>query len=266
MTPRPRAPDAPSGGPRGGGNAAVPTERLQNLLAAAGLASRRGAAALLATGRVAVNGIPATEPGLRIDPARDRVTLDGRPVRPEPLHTYLADKPRGILCTARDPQGRPTITDWAKTVGAPKTLRLYTVGRLDYDSEGLILLTNDGDLAQRLAHPSHHTEKEYRVWLDHLPDAPRRRAILRGIQDRGEHLRALAIHDDPPPSPKHPPSLRLVLGEGRNRHIRRLMSALGLRVLRLRRIRIGPLTEAHLRHRPLVPLSPTLLSTLLRTP
>ena len=240
-----------------------PTTRLQTLLASAGLASRRGAAALLATGRVAVNGTPATEPGLRIDPTRDTITLDGRPIRPEPHKTYLADKPRGILCTSHDPQGRPTIIQWAQSVGAPKNLRLYTIGRLDYDSEGLILLTNDGALAQRLAHPSHHTEKEYRVWLDRLPTPPQRRQILRGIQDRGEHLRALAIHDDPPPSPKHPPSLRLVLGEGRNRHIRRLMAALDLHVLRLRRIRIGPLTETHLHHRPLLELPPSALSRLL---
>ena len=237
-----------------------PTTRLQTLLASAGLASRRGAAALLATGRIAVNGHPATEPGLRIDPTRDTITLDGHPIRPEPHKTYLADKPRGILCTSHDPQGRPTIIQWARTVGAPKNLRLYTIGRLDYDSEGLILLTNDGALAQRLAHPSHHTEKEYRVWLDRLPTPPQRRQILRGIQDRGEHLRALRILPDPPSSP---PSLRLVLGEGRNRHIRRLMSALDLRVLRLRRIRIGPLTEAHLHHRPLLELPPSALSSLL---
>jgi 23S rRNA pseudouridine2605 synthase len=237
-----------------------PTTRLQTLLASAGLASRRGAAALLATGRISVNGHPATEPGLRVDPARDTITLDGRPIHPEPHHTYLADKPRGILCTSHDPQGRPTITQWAKTVGAAPTLRLYTIGRLDYDSEGLILLTNDGALAQRLGHPSHHTEKEYRVWLDRLPTPPQRRQILQGIQDRGETLRALAILPDPP---SHPPSLRLILGEGRNRHIRRLMTALNLRVLRLRRIRIGPLTETHLRHRPLEELPPSLLSRLL---
>ena len=259
MTHPPRAPDAPRESPRGG-DAAVPTERLQNLLTAAGLTSRRAAAALLATGRVAVNGVPVTEPGHRIDPARDHVTLDGRPIRPAPRHTYLADKPRGIICTSRDPQGRPTIIQWAKTVGAPKDLRLFTVGRLDYDSEGLILLTNDGALAQRLAHPSHHTEKEYRVWLDRLPTPAQRRQILHGITDRGEHLRALRILPAPPSSP---PSIRLVLGEGRNRHIRRLMSALDLRVLRLRRIRIGPLTETLLHHRPLLELPPSLLSPLL---
>lgn len=240
-----------------------PTTRLQTLLASAGLASRRGAAALLATGRISVNGHPATEPGLRIDPSHDTITLDGRPIRPEPRKTYLADKPRGILCTSHDPQGRPTIIQWAKTVGADPNLRLYTVGRLDYDSEGLILLTNDGALAQRLGHPSHHTEKEYRVWLDRLPTPPQRRQILRGITDRGEHLRALEILDDPPPRNGTPPSLRLILGEGRNRHIRRLMTALNLRVLRLRRIRIGPLTETHLRHRPLQELPPSLLSRLL---
>jgi 23S rRNA pseudouridine2605 synthase len=235
-------------------------ERLQKVLAAAGAASRRGAVPLVQSGRVRVNGEVVTEPGARVDPAHDRITLDGRLLRVERRRTYLADKPRGVICTSRDPQGRTTLVDWAKTVGADPTLRLYGVGRLDYDSEGLILLTNDGALAQKLGHPSHHAEKEYRVWLDRLPDAPRRRAILRGIEDRGELLRALRILDDPPSTP---PSLRLALGEGRNRHIRRLMSALGLRVLRLRRIRIGPLTETILRGRPLRELPPNLLAPLL---
>lgn len=238
-------------------------ERLQKVLAAAGVASRRGAVPLIASGRVAVNGIVVTEPGARVDPEHDRITLDGRLLRAERRRTYLADKPRGVICTSRDPQGRTTLVEWAKTVGADPSLRLYGVGRLDYDSEGLILLTNDGDLAQKLGHPSHHAEKEYCVWLDRLPDAPRRRAILRGIEDRGELLRALSIQDDPPPPRGRPPSLRLVLGEGRNRHIRRLMSALGLRVLRLRRIRIGPLSETLLRGRPLRELPPDLLAPLL---
>lgn len=238
-------------------------ERLQKVLAAAGAASRRGAVPLLQSGRVRVNGEVVTEPGARVDPARDRITLDGRVLRAERRRTYLADKPRGVICTSRDPQGRITLVEWAKTVGADPTLRLYGVGRLDYDSEGLILLTNDGDLAQRLGHPSHHAEKEYRVWLDRLPDPDRRRAILRGVEDRGERLRALSVRADPPPRRGGAPSIRVVLGEGRNRHIRRMMAALGLRVLRLRRIRIGSLTEADLRGRPLRELPPELVAPLL---
>ena len=237
-------------------------ERLQKVLAAAGVASRRGAVPLVQSGRVRVNGKVVTEPGARVDPARDRITLDGRLLRAERRRTYLADKPRGVICTSRDPQGRTTLVEWAKTAGADPSLRLYGVGRLDYDSEGLILLTNDGDLAQRLGHPSHHAEKEYRVWLDRLPDPERRRAILHGVEDRGELLRALAVRDDLPPRRGVPPSLRVILGEGRNRHIRRMMSALGLRVLRLRRIRIGPLTESDLRGSPLRELPASLLDRL----
>ena len=233
--------------------------RLQKFLAAAGIGSRRHCEELIAAGRVRVDGAVVTQLGTRVDPDQQKVELDGRPVQAEPHRTYLADKPRGILCTSHDPEGRPTVVEWAAEMGADPRLRLYTVGRLDYDSEGLILLTNDGALAQALAHPRHHVEKEYRAWIDRPATRGEIDAMREGIEDNGEILRALDVVAEQA-GPR--PVLRLVLGEGRNRHIRRLLEALGLRVRRLRRIRIGPLTEKDLHGRPLRELSPAELERL----
>lgn len=229
--------------------------RLQKFLASAGIGSRRHCEELIVAGRVAIDGVRVTQLGTRVDPDTQAVELDGRPLRPEPCRTYLADKPSKIVCTSSDPEGRPTLIEWAAHMGADPRLRLYTIGRLDYDSEGLILLTNDGDLAQSLAHPRHHVEKEYRAWTDLFASREQIAAMLEGVEENGEWLRALAVVPEAS-RPGRPPSLRIVLGEGRNRHIRRMLEVLGLRVKRLRRIRIGTLTEADLRGRPLRELSP----------
>ena len=237
--------------------------RLQKFLAAAGVGSRRHCEELITAGRVQVDGTAVTQLGTRVDPDRQRVAVDGRPVRPEPHRTYLADKPRNLMCTSHDPEGRPTIVEWAARMGADRRLRLYTIGRLDYDSEGLILLTNDGDLAHAFAHPRHHVEKEYRAWTDRFATREQIAAMIEGVEDDGELLRALSVVPEVS-RPGRPPSLRIVLGEGRNRHIRRMLDALGLRVKRLRRIRIGPLTESALRGKPLRELSPAELDSLAR--
>ncbi len=236
--------------------------RLQKFLAASGIGSRRHCEELIVAGRVRIDGVVVTQLGTRVDPDTQRVELDGDWVCPEPHHTYLADKPSGLLCTSSDPAGRTTIVEWAAHMGADPRLRLYTVGRLDYDSEGLILLTNDGDLAQALAHPRHHVEKEYVAWTDHFATREQIAAMLAGVEENGELLRAIAVIPEAS-RPGRPPSLRIVLGEGRNRHIRRMLEVLGLHVKRLRRIRIGPLTEASLRGKPLRELTPTELSRLL---
>jgi len=236
--------------------------RLQKFLAAAGVGSRRHCEELIAAGRVRVDGAVVAQLGARVDPETQRVELDGQLVRAEPHRTYLADKPRGILCTSHDPEGRPTIVEWAARMGADPRLRLYTIGRLDYDSEGLILLTNDGALAQAFAHPRHHVEKEYRAWTDRPAGREEIAAMLAGVEDDGEILRARAVVVERAGAR---PALRIVLGEGRNRHVRRMLAALGLRVRGLRRIRIGALTEADLRGRPLRELSPAELSRLVPT-
>ena len=235
--------------------------RLQKFLAAAGIGSRRHCEELIVAGRVRVDGQTVTQLGTRADPDSQRIELDGEPIRLEPLHTYLADKPSKVVCTSHDPEGRPTILEWAAHMGADPRLRLYTVGRLDYDSEGLLLLTNDGDLAQALAHPRHHVEKEYQAWTDHFATREQIAAMLQGVEHEGEFLRALSVVPEAS-RPGRPPSLRIVLGEGRNRHIRRLLEALGLRVRRLRRIRIGHLTEKDLRGRRLCELPPAALDRL----
>lgn len=237
--------------------------RLQKFLAAAGVGSRRRCEELIVAGRVRVDGAVVAQLGARVDPERQKVELDGRIVRAEPHRTYLADKPRGILCTSFDPEGRPTIVEWAARMGADPRLRLYTIGRLDYDSEGLILLTNDGALAQAFAHPRHHVEKEYRAWLDRPAAREEIDAMLAGVEDDGETLRALAVAAERDGAR---PALRIVLGEGRNRHVRRMLETIGLRVKRLRRIRIGALTEADLRGRPLRELPPAELDRLTPVP
>lgn len=236
--------------------------RLQKVLAAAGVGSRRTCEQFITEGRVRVDGEVITQLGTRVDPDRQRVELDGQVLEAQPIHTFLADKPRNILCTSSDPEGRPTIIGWAAKMGIDPRLRLYSVGRLDGDSEGLILLTNDGKLAQQLAHPRHHVEKEYRCWTHQFISREQIDAILQGVEDNGEMLKALAVVPEAA-RPGKPPSMRILLGEGRNRHIRRMLGAVGLKVRRLRRIRIGPLTEADLRGRPLRELPPDEIARLL---
>jgi len=233
----------------------IQPQRLQKVLAAAGVGSRRYCETLIVEGRVRVDGEVVTQLGTRVDPDTQRVELDGRILEAQPQRTYLVDKPRDILCTSSDPEGRPTLIGWAASMGVDPRLRLYSVGRLDGDSEGLILLTNDGDLAQALAHPRHHVEKEYRAWTDRLITREQIEAMLDGVENEGEILRALAVTPEGV-RPGRTPSTRILLGEGRNRHIRRMLGVLGIRVLRLRRIRIGPLTEADLCGRPIRELPP----------
>ncbi len=211
-------------------------ERLHKYLARSGVASRRASEALIAAGRVAVNGQVVTVMGTTIDPATDRVAVDGLPVVPRAHQTYvLLYKPTGVVSTASDPQGRPTVVDLI-----PSSARLYPVGRLDFDSEGLLLLTDDGDLTVTLTHPRHEVEKEYYALLAEPLDA----AAL-------DHLRTGVPLDDATTAPADVERvqscdddrwLRVVLREGKNRQVRRMVEAVGGRVQRLVRTRIGPLT------------------------
>ncbi|MCL4413671.1 MAG: rRNA pseudouridine synthase [Actinobacteria bacterium] len=220
------------GGPLGAG---PPGERLQKVMARAGLGSRRACEELLRAGRVRVNGEPAVL-GQRVDTLTDSVSVDGAPlpIRPGLVH-YLVNKPAGVVVTVRDPEGRPTVVDLV-----PRLPRVFPVGRLDADSEGLIILTNDGDLAQLLAHPSHGVEKEYLVQVTGRP----RPATLR-------RLREGVLLDDGPSAPARvsvagDALLRIVVHEGRNRQVRRMCEAVGHPVTRLVRTRIGPLTDPKL--------------------
>lgn len=204
-------------------------ERLQKLLSSAGVCSRRRAEEYITAGRVAVNGAPASL-GDRADPQRDAVTLDGAPVRPRVEHTYLMlNKPRGYVTTLSDEKGRRTAAELVAGCGS----RVWPVGRLDLDSEGLLLFTDDGALTNRLLHPARSVEKEYLVWVQGDVESALP-ALRRPMRLDGEELRADRVD-------RRGEALRFVLHQGKNRQLRRMCAAAGLTVTRLKRIREGPL-------------------------
>ena len=211
-------------------------ERLQKVLARAGVGSRRACDELVGAGRVTVDGKVAVS-GQRVDPVTQHVAIDGVPVPVAPgLVYYLLNKPAGVVTTASDPQGRPTVLSLV-----PAEPRVFPIGRLDYDTEGLLLLTNDGELANRLTHPSRGVPKEYLVEVDGVPSPGALRQLRTGVE-----------LDDGPTAPATvgrlaPQALRIVIHEGRNRQVRRMCEAVGHRVRRLVRTRIGTLTDLSLR-------------------
>lgn len=214
--------------------------RLQKLLADAGVASRRGAEALIRAGRVRVDGQPAAL-GASADPERETVSVDGHPLRVAPRAYWLLHKPRRVVTTRSDPQGRPTVMD---LLPAPaRRLRLYPVGRLDFDSEGLVLLTNDGALAQRLLHPSYESEKEYLVDVRGVPadDALGRLAAGFALAPGERPTAPAGVERVRTGARGASARVRVVLREGRKRQLRRAFAALGHPVERLVRVRIGPL-------------------------
>ena len=199
-------------------------ERLQKVLARVGLGSRRICEDLIAEGRVTVNGDVA-ELGRRVDPERDRVVVDGVPigVRPGLVH-YLLNKPPGVVTTASDPQRRPTVVELV-----PAEPRVFPVGRLDLDTEGLLLLTNDGDLANRIAHPSHGVPKEYLAEVEREPS----RGALRRLREGVELTDGITAPAQA--SLVAPTLVRLIIHEGRNRQVRRMLEAVGHPVVRMSR-------------------------------
>jgi 23S rRNA pseudouridine2605 synthase len=208
-------------------------ERLQKVLAATGWGSRRVCEELIAAGRVTVNGERA-ELGRRVDVETDRIEVDGAPVGVRPgLVYYLLNKPAGVVTTAKDTHGRPTVVELV-----PGEPRVFPVGRLDADTEGLLLLTNDGDLANRVAHPRHGVDKEYlaEVAGGTVPAGAIRR--LREGVELDDGVTAPAQVSQPQPG-----VLRITIHEGRNRQVRRMCEAVGHPVRRLVRTRIGPLSD-----------------------
>jgi 23S rRNA pseudouridine2605 synthase len=211
-------------------------ERLQKILARAGLGSRRACEELIEAGRVSVNGKPAVL-GNKADPQIDRILVDGKPVQTaEPLKYIALYKPRGVLSTVDAPDRRTTVRE---LVDEPE--RLYPVGRLDVDSEGLVLLTNDGELANRLTHPRYEHEKEYRVLIARRPDEEQLAAWRHGVVLEDGHRTAPAQVRFEQTSGKGA-WLRVILKEGRKRQIRDTGAQIGLPVVRIIRIRIGSLT------------------------
>ena len=207
-------------------------ERLVKFLSAAGVASRRAAGDLVKAGRIAVNGRTIREPGFRILPA-DTVTLDGRPVEPAGrFHDIMLNKPRGYVCTNADPHAPRKAVD---LIRLDPPVRLFSAGRLDKESEGMILFSNDGDYVARLTHPRYEIRKTYLVRVTREFTEPELTRIRTGITDGGEHLRVISI------APAGNCLYRIVLNEGKKREIRRLTAAVGSPTLELRRIRIGGL-------------------------
>lgn len=215
------------------------TVRLQKFLAEAGLCSRRGGSTLVEEGRVTVDGEPATTGGMRVDPARSKIAVDGRLVKPprKQHHVYLAlNKPRGYVTTLNDPEGRRTILDLLHGVRD----RVVPVGRLDRDSEGLLLLTNDGDLVYRLTHPSFQIEKEYQVTVDGVPSEGDLMQMRSGVDIDGQITRPAIVRIIE--NRGLVTVLSIVLKEGRKRQARRMCEAVGLEVRRLMRVREGKIT------------------------
>jgi len=212
----------------------MPQERLQKFLSRAGVASRRAAEELIKAGRVTVNGQVVQEMGVKIDPERDVVKADGRRVRPERLVTVMLHKPYGYISTTKDPQGRRVVTDLLGEKGP----RLYPVGRLDYDATGLLLLTNDGELAQRLTHPRYQVPRTYRVTVAGEVGRETLRLLAGGVEVED---RVVPVEVQVRKLEAEKTVLEITVWEGRYHLIKRLLEQVGHPVLKLKRIAYGPL-------------------------
>lgn len=214
-------------------------ERLQKILSHAGVASRRRAEELILAGRITVDGAVVQELGVKLDPARHHIAVDGKELSGAEEHrTFLLNKPRGCVSTVRDDRGRRTVLDFFRDI----PLRLYPVGRLDADTEGLLLLTNDGALTQGLLHPRFEVDKTYRAKVTGELTEEKRRYLEEGVlleDGRTAPARARILESTPRGG-----SVELTIHEGRNRQVRRMLAAVGCHVTRLERIAFAGLTLA----------------------
>jgi 23S rRNA pseudouridine2605 synthase len=217
-------------------------ERLQKILSQAGVASRREAERMITDGRVAVNGKQVTELGAKADPARDTVTVDGKPVTVDEKRVYvILNKPVGYVTTLKDPEGRPIVTDLLKGLG----VRVFPVGRLDYNTEGLLLLTNDGEWANRLAHPRHEVDKEYLVRVRGTVAREQITRLEQGVDlEDGKTAPARVAMTK---QSDNNTWISITIHEGRYRQVRRMCEAVSLSVVRLRRVRYGALALGDLK-------------------
>jgi 23S rRNA pseudouridine2605 synthase len=211
--------------------------RLQKVLAQAGVASRRAAELLIAEGRVEVNGKPVTEQGLRVDPERDHIRVDGSRIPSARRHVYLVlNKPRGVISTMEDPEGRPTLTEYL-----PRNVpRLFHVGRLDGETTGLLLMTNDGELAQRLSHPSYEVSKTYLAEVDGIMDNLVLKRLTKGVtlEDGPVQADKVKLVSRQPTTERT--LVQITLHSGANRIVRRMLESVGFPVRKLSRIAYGP--------------------------
>ncbi|MSR65739.1 MAG: rRNA pseudouridine synthase [Verrucomicrobiae bacterium] len=207
--------------------------RLQKFLAEGGVASRRQCEELIRGGRIRVNGETVTAMGLKVSPVNDRILVDGKPVASQKKLYVALNKPAGYLCTSKDTHGRHTVFDLL-----PKSWpRLHTVGRLDYDTEGLLLLTNDGDFSLHLTHPRYKVPKQYEALINGILTSEQSTQLTAGMLIDNERMKADAVTNVRCLSRQT--RFELVLTQGINRQIRRMLSALGHRVVRLKRLNIG---------------------------
>ncbi|MFT3875147.1 MAG: pseudouridine synthase [Propioniciclava sp.] len=217
--------------------------RLQKVLAQAGIASRRAAEIMIEEGRIEVNGKLVTEQGRRVDPERDVIRIDGSRLPPPRRHVYaMMNKPRGVVSTMDDPEGRPTITDY---LGRYTRERVYHVGRLDTDTEGMLLLTNDGDFAQAMMHPRYELPKTYVAEVEGHIDAATLNRLRKGVRLEDGWVNPERVKLGPRTEKRS--MVTIVLHEGRNRIVRRLFAAVGHPVRSLSRVQMGPVKMGQLR-------------------
>ena len=215
-------------------------ERLQKILAAAGIASRRASEKLITEGHIHVNGKLVTELGSKADPRRDQITVDFQPIEKEQPVYILMNKPKGYITSVKDDEGRPTVMALIHGI----TQRVYPVGRLDFNSEGLLLLTNDGELAQTLMKPDHEIPKVYLVKVHRNPKPETLQEMREGFRLSGRKLKPCGIEIA---EKADNPWLRVTLTEGKNQQIRKMFAAVGHPVSKLRRIQYGPLIDPALK-------------------
>lgn len=209
--------------------------RLQKYMANCGLGSRRFCETLISAGRVKVNNLVVKELGTKINPNNDKIECNGKNLIPEKVITLMLNKPQKVICSSNDPQNRIRVIDLIDDL--PE--RIYTVGRLDYMSEGLILITNDGELANSIMHPRHEVEKKYNVWINKELSKIEINQFIKGINDKGDILRFVDVNMIR--KSKDGFKYLITLKDGKNRHIRRMMNKIDRKILRLQRISIGPI-------------------------
>jgi len=212
-------------------------ERLQKVLANAGIASRRKCEEIILAGRVEVNDQKVTELGIKVDPQADTIKVDGKAILQEKKVYILFHKPKGVITSVADPQGRKVVTDYLKGIRE----RVYPVGRLDYDTEGLLILTNDGEFANLLTHPKFHIPKTYHVTVKGVPHGELLEKLSKGVMlDDGMTAPAEVEYFDIQEDQKQS-TISITIYEGRNRQVRRMFEAIRYPVVKLRRVQFGPL-------------------------
>lgn len=212
-------------------------ERLQKIIAAAGIASRREAEKIILAGRVKVNSNVVNELGVKADPSRDKIIVDGKPLMAKTKSYYMFYKPRGVVTTMKDPEGRKCISDFVKGLGE----RVYPVGRLDYNTEGLLLLTNDGELAQKLTHPSYEIRKTYRVKVLGIVPLAKLDKLRMGVELEDGLTAPATVDLIGYDREREMTEFNITIHEGRNRQVRRMCDAIGFPVRDLQRTKMGPL-------------------------